>query len=234
LRVHTVIGVIGFCGLWVLGGGCGQEPPPSKPTTPVVKKIPKPQRPPNAQKVAVKPEDVSSTKPPEAPKGAKATAIPKEHKGPAAAEVAGAVTPASPKEQAAKEAPTNREPRLAYIYNPGDRPDPFRPFFIEKKTREPLPECRDMPIGPLTEQEATQFTIVAVVRRGGESLAMVQDAQGKGYMLRRGTYVGKNCGRVSSIGPDGVTIEEPYEDLLGERKVRKITLEFKRAEGGGK
>jgi type IV pilus assembly protein PilP len=199
----------------------------------VVKKIPKPQRPPDAQKVAVKPEDVSSTKPPGAPKGAKAPATPKDHKGPAPAAVAGAATPASPKEQAAKEAPTKREQRLAYIYNPGDRPDPFRPFFSEKIKPKPE-ECRDMPIGPLTEQEATQFTIVAVVRRGGESLAMVQDAQGKGYMLRRGTYVGKNCGRVGAIGPDGVVIEEPYEDLLGERKVRKITLEFKRTEGGGK
>jgi Tfp pilus assembly protein PilP len=51
-------------------------------------------------------------------------------------------------------------------------------------------------------------------------------------MLRQGAYLGKKCGKVTGIGPEGVTVEEPYVDLLGQNKKRKVALGFKKLEGG--
>lgn len=219
MRVHLIIGVVGFWGFWFLAGGCGQEASPPKPSAPVVKEVQKPAKPTVPRKPVAKKRDVARAKPSKTPKVKKTV-----EKASAKKE------PSVPK--ARPTAPKKRE-QVAYAYIPGDRPDPFRPFFIEVKTSEPMPECLEMPIGPLTSQEALQFTIVAVVARGEEGFAMVEDATGKGYVLRSGTYVGKNCGRVTWIGHDGVIIEEPYRDLLGQRKTRRVTLEFKRSEGGG-
>jgi Tfp pilus assembly protein PilP len=126
-----------------------------------------------------------------------------------------------------------KEPEPRFIYRPGNRRDPFQPFFMEARQGEVLAECAGVPRGPLTEVEATQFSLVAIVKRGQEWVAMVQDREGKGYVLREGTYIGKKCGQVARIGPEGVVIEEPYRDLLGEKKMRKVVLDFKAPGGGG-
>jgi type IV pilus assembly protein PilP len=125
-----------------------------------------------------------------------------------------------------------RSVETAYQYVPGNRLDPFQPFFEEAKASVPASECVGIPPGPLTEQEAPQFVLVAVVARGSEMVAMIQDRTGKGYLVRVGTFLGKKCGKVSGIDSQGVTVEEPYVDLLGQTKTRKVALGFKKTEGG--
>lgn len=191
--------------LLALALGCGQGGAPSKESTPVVKKIAKKAKPTPAKKPGGK----------AAPK---AVAHKEAGKGAAAAEAS----------------PTVPFKEVAYVYDPGDRPDPFRPFFLEEAATEEVPEeCLRVPPGPLTERDSTQFALVAILRRGGQVVAMVEDSEGKGYILRVGTYIGKNCGRVSRIGLEEVIIEEPYLDLLGKRRIREVTLQFSRAKGGG-
>jgi type IV pilus assembly protein PilP len=142
--------------------------------------------------------------------------------------------PEAPQAPAAPPSPLTTQP-AGYVYDPKDRPDPFRPFFEEARTgTEALSECEGVAPGPLTEQEPSQFTLVAVLGQGPEVVGMVQDRTRKGYVLRLGTFVGKKCGKVVEITPEGVVIEEPYRDLLGQRKTRKVALEFKKAEGGGR
>jgi Tfp pilus assembly protein PilP len=79
-----------------------------------------------------------------------------------------------------------------------------------------------------------QFVLVAVVTQGTDVVAMIQDRAGKGYMVRPGTHLGKKCGKVTGIDPAGITVEEPYIDLLGQTKKRKVALGFKKSEGGGR
>lgn len=123
----------------------------------------------------------------------------------------------------------------AYQYHPGDRPDPFRPFHEEVKAVTAIPECEEAPPGPLTELEISQFTLVAVVAQGQEKVAMVQDKTGKGYLVKTGSFFGKKCGKVVEINPsEGLIVEEPYVDLLGQQRTRRVTLGFKRLQGGGR
>ncbi len=142
--------------------------------------------------------------------------------------------PSKPAEKpAAAQPPARAEAKAAdYTYKPGNRPDPFRPFFEEAKAAAIISECEGIPPGPLTEQEVSQFSLVAVIAHGPETVAMVQDPTGKGYVIRVGSFVGKKCGKVSAIGPDGAIIEEPYKDLMGQTQIRQVTLGFKASEGG--
>ncbi len=213
MRLNRIIGTALVGMAWLMAAGCEQDAPPSKPSAPVVKK-----------KIETKPEAK-----PSAPTPAQALKAPQ---APAAQKAQPQAEPkASPEKAPAQPAGPAGE-TAAYQYRPGDRPDPFMPFFEEAKTAGPAPECRDVPPGPLTENEPSQFSLVAVLGQGGEAMAMVQDRSGKGYVVRPGTHLGKKCGKVSGIGAEGVTIEEPYEDLLGQKKTRKVILGFKKSEGG--
>lgn len=182
--------------------GCGEEGAPPKTTAPVVKKVEPAEKPAAPAQPA---PARPSTPPPAKPAEKPPTAQP----------------PAKP---AAKP--------VEYAYKPGNRPDPFRPFFEEAKAAAIISECEGIPPGPLTEQEVSQFSLVAVIAHGPEAMAMVQDSTGKGYVIRVGSFVGKKCGKVSAIGPEGATIDEPYKDILGQTQIRKVTLGFKASEGG--
>jgi type IV pilus assembly protein PilP len=54
---------------------------------------------------------------------------------------------------------------------------------------------------------------------------MLEDAAGKGFVLREGTYVGRNSGRVTKIMKEKVVIEEEFEDTQG--KIVIFTRELK-------
>lgn len=192
--------------LGLLLSGCGQEAPPPKSSGSVVqKKIQKPEE-------AAKPA-ASKTPTQEKP------ALPQQAVESPAAD--------SSAEAAKTEA--------SYKYEPGDRPDPFRPFHEEAKVAAAAGECDDVPQGPLTEQEVSQLVLVAVVGQGGERVAMVQDRSGKGYLVRPGVHMGRKCGKVIDINStEGVVVEEPFVDLLGQKQTRRVILGFKKSQGGGR
>ena len=56
---------------------------------------------------------------------------------------------------------------------------------------------------------------------------MVEDAAGKGFVLREGTYVGRNSGRVTKILKEKVIIEEKLKDLYGKIYVAEKELRLK-------
>lgn len=182
--------------------GCGEEGAPPKTTAPVVKKV----------------EPAGKPAAPAQPGPARPATAP----------------PAKPAEKPQAAQPPAKPPAkpFEYAYKAGNRPDPFRPFFEEAKAAAIISECEGIPPGPLTEQEVSQFKLVAVIAHGPEAMAMVQDSTGKGYVVRVGSFVGKKCGKVSAIGPDGATIDEPYKDMMGQTQIRKVTLGFKASEGG--
>jgi type IV pilus assembly protein PilP len=62
---------------------------------------------------------------------------------------------------------------------------------------------------------------------------MVEDATGKGYFLKKGTWIGKNDGKVTKILKDKVIIEEVYQDIFGQTKTNEISLFLQKIEEGG-
>jgi type IV pilus assembly protein PilP len=78
--------------------------------------------------------------------------------------------------------------------------------------------------------ELSQVKLVAVVEMPGKTIAMVEEAGGKGYEVSIGTYIGPNGGRVTSITREGIKIEEEVKDYQGKRRKRYEEIKFHKSE----
>jgi Tfp pilus assembly protein PilP len=88
--------------------------------------------------------------------------------------------------------------------------DPFEPLFENDAPASPVKKRRAkrVPLTPMEKLDFSQLKLVAIILSDKGNSAMVEDASGKGYVLKEGTYVGRNSGRVSRILKDKVIIEE--------------------------
>jgi type IV pilus assembly protein PilP len=111
-----------------------------------------------------------------------------------------------------------------YVYDPTGKRDPFQPFIA---TQTPvMPSGEEMPITPLQKYDLSQLKLVAIMVGKGEGKAMVEDSEGKGYIVEKGVYVGRNFGKVKTILKDRVIIEERYKDYMGQVKTKEIVLQL--------
>ena len=115
------------------------------------------------------------------------------------------------------------------------RVDPFQPFLRRTEQESDEEEetiIRRTPRTPLERIALGQLILTAIVTGSPDvNLAMVQDSMGKGYVIRQGTYVGQNGGRISMILPDKVIVEKPYRDVFGKTSVREIELQLQKRAG---
>jgi len=114
-------------------------------------------------------------------------------------------------------------------YNPKGKVDPFEALLREESVQpvgsKPLRKKRD-PQGPLEKIDLGQLKLVAIITATSGNRALVEEATGKGYILREGTFVGLNSGKVVDIAIDKVMVEEEFEDAYGKTITQKkeITL----------
>jgi type IV pilus assembly protein PilP len=133
-----------------------------------------------------------------------------------------------PPKAAEKKEPEKKEEK-EYSYNPAGKPDPFKPF-IELT---PVRTSRSTPLTPLQKYDISQLKLVAIISTPEGNIALVEDAAGKGYFLKKGTWVGKNDGKVTKILKDKVIVEEDYQDIFGQTKKNEISLFLHKVEEGG-
>ncbi len=126
-------------------------------------------------------------------------------------------------------APEKRE-ETAFTYNPAGKPDPFKPFIQLNPVKE---SSRKIPLTPLQKYEISQLKLVAILSTPEGSVALVEDAAGKGYFLKAGTAIGQNEGRVTKILKDRVIVEEKYQDIFGHGKTNETSIMLHRPEEGG-
>jgi len=69
--------------------------------------------------------------------------------------------------------------------------------------------------------------LVAIFSMGEDRVAMIQDATGKGHIVRRGNYMGKNNGHIEKIDPDTVFLVEQVLNPAGDITDRQVTLTLK-------
>ncbi len=118
-----------------------------------------------------------------------------------------------------------------YEYQLENRPDPFAPFITEKAAAASVDmnEIIDE-TGPLTGMqlfEPGQLTLVGLLKRDTEDLAMVQDFTGKGYVITQGTKIGRR-GVVKDIAPKSVTIEETAVTRAGKKIITEVVMLLKK------
>jgi hypothetical protein len=57
--------------------------------------------------------------------------------------------------------------------------------------------------------DLSQLKLVGIIRASSGNRAMVEEASGRGYVIKKGTFIGINCGRVGQILKDRVIVDEP-------------------------
>ncbi len=115
-----------------------------------------------------------------------------------------------------------KEEEGRYVYDPTGKRDPFQPFIAMQTPIKPPSE--QVPLTPLQKYDLSQLKLVAILVGKGEGTAMVEDSEGKGYIVKRGDYVGSNYGKVKTILKDRVIIEEKYKDYMGTVRSKEIIL----------
>jgi len=61
-------------------------------------------------------------------------------------------------------------------------------------------------------------------------IAMVEEANGKGYEVGIGTYIGKNQGKVSEIKDSSIVIKELVKDYKGRLKEHVLEIKLNKIE----
>ena len=128
-------------------------------------------------------------------------------------------------------------------YDPTGRIDPFSPLF--KPTHETVVKSSDKALSirqvrmgkgrltPLEKLDLSQLKLTGILNmpKAGRSMAMVEETTGKGHVIKKGTYIGVNSGRVIEINVDKVIIEEEVENWMGDIVVRKRELKLQKPLG---
>lgn len=111
-----------------------------------------------------------------------------------------------------------------FVYTREGRPDPFMPF-LTTTTKAAKPEVEEELTG-MRKFEPGQLNLVAIVFAGDEKMAMVQDSVGKGYVIRKGTNIGRS-GVVEDIVTNRVIIDNISYTRAGEKRVTTVEMLLK-------
>ena len=108
-------------------------------------------------------------------------------------------------------------------YSAKGKVDPFEPLLRDETTSNvvQLKAKKRTPNTPLESIDIGQLKLVAIIGAAKGNLAMVQESSGKGYLIRPGTLIGTNSGKVVSIEANKVLFEEEYEDTHGKTITQK-------------
>ena len=117
---------------------------------------------------------------------------------------------------------------LPAMYNPKGKIDPFEPLFSEKPTvaLKKSKRKKRTPRTPLERIDLSQLKLVAIVLASSGNRALVEESSGKGYVVKKGTYMGTNSGKVVKIEKNKVIVAEEFEDYSGNvtKRNREIKL----------
>ncbi len=131
----------------------------------------------------------------------------------------GTVAPRGPQRAAEVAAPV-ADP---YYYNPAGKRDPFQSF-IQASQRGSDEISEDAP--PLQRWDVEKFSLTGTITDAASPAALLVDPEGLGHVVRVGTYVGRNWGKVTRISGGGVTVTEEYQTIEGELVVNPVEIAF--------
>ena len=114
------------------------------------------------------------------------------------------------------------EPPLPTNFSTTGKRDPFRPFTLNTRINGRPREH----LSPLERYDLGQLRLVGIVWHVKEPRAMIEDGTGLGYIVKVGTPIGANDGKVRAIKPNEIIIEETYVDLLGSKKRREVNIKL--------
>lgn len=136
-----------------------------------------------------------------------------------------------------EKSPTAKEtniPEITDFYIPEGKLDPFEPLFKKERVSLAVGKKnikRRKPLTPLERVNLSQLSLVGIIRAPSGSRALVQESSGKGYVVKKGTYIGTNSGKIIEILKDSIIIEEESEDIYGKVSIIKKPLKLQTPPG---
>jgi type IV pilus assembly protein PilP len=88
-----------------------------------------------------------------------------------------------------------------------------------------------IPLTPIEKVDLSQLKLVGIIFAPGGNKALVEDASGKGFVIKKGTRMGINSGRVIKILKGRVVVEEETKSILGEASLVKRELKLQKPPG---
>lgn len=123
-------------------------------------------------------------------------------------------------------------------YSPAGKVDPFLPLFEEQPAApeetadaQKQKKKRRMPLTPLERVDLSQLKLVGIIQAPSGNKALVEEASGKGYIIKKGTFIGIRAGRVLEIQKDRVVVEEEVENVLGQFTLETKELKLQKPPG---
>lgn len=221
----SFLAIATFCLLWgPVGCGGDEESAPAQPevvATKIKAKAPKPAK---AQKPAAAAPTQAAQTAAAAPAGEKA----------AADDSTLQKTMAGMEKEVAAGSVSRYQARL---YKPEGKIDPFENPFKVSAPQETVQQAEDknkperVRQTPLERIDLSQLTLVGVIKFTSGYQAIVEEQSGKGYVIKKGTYIGTNYGQVADIQDDRIVVQEKVKDLLGKYQDRKSHLKFQKPLG---
>lgn len=121
-----------------------------------------------------------------------------------------------------------REHKRMLSYNPPKTIRIKKKPTPKKSTPKKLEERKKHEITPLEKIGLDDLKLVAIMRITSNRdrwQAVIEDPKGRGYIVRKGTYIGLKSGKVKAINEDAVIVEEVYK-IEGKYKTKLKTLKL--------
>lgn len=121
------------------------------------------------------------------------------------------------KAKVVKKAASDFSNASVWRYSSVGKRDPFRSYLADLKESKTIKRSRRL---EETEQfDLNQYRLTGLITGTSQPKAMVEDPDGNGHVLRLGSRLGRNGGRITKISSLGMVVLEEYRDPTG-KKVR--------------
>ncbi len=128
--------------------------------------------------------------------------------------------------------PKTRSANIPGAYDAIGKIDPFEPLFREKPVSvKKNKDKKRIPRTPLERIDLSQLKLVGIILASSGNRALVEESSGKGYVIKKGTYIGVNSGKVVKIKKEKVVVEEEFEDVFGKTKLRQREIKLPKPPG---
>ena len=128
--------------------------------------------------------------------------------------------------------PKTRTAVIPGTYDAIGKIDPFEPLFSEKPVSvKKKKDKKRIPRTPLERIDLSQLKLVGIILASSGNRALVEESSGKGYVIKKGTYIGVNSGKVVKIKKEKVVVEEEFEDVFGKSKLRQREIKLPKPPG---
>ena len=113
---------------------------------------------------------------------------------------------------------------VEYGYNPIGKRDPFRSTSLDRLTSSEGAKDEVVCAEPLCQFDLDDLRVVAVVSGDANPLAMVEDKNKVGYLVRRNTKMGRQGGKVTQVLRDCVVVTNFITGPDGKAQPTKVNM----------